>query len=245
MIYFYDILFSIKVKVDGVFTEQFSIMPTAICRNKLNQISWLFKETNEGGIIIVEKLGVDENSAVVTHTVNSLIDFTFLLQLNDVALLENIKPYKRTTDLPSYSGRSRQLYFNNLDAFHAVEDTRIELSESNAVGDTDFASIILNKFSYTETDLSIPLHQIRLNEIRPNGDVMEPFDPLPLSGSTAQIELKNGAYQLERGNNPANSEILFAQSSLLRSSALGIIQIFKDENIDYNNQIDYEITFVT
>ena len=250
MIFFYEILFSIQVKVDNVTSKGFTILPTAECSKKLNRLGMLFKKLEDRSAVIVENIGEDRISSEPIRKIKKTTGFTFLLYLDDLELLGKIAPYKRNSPFPPYSGRARKLYFDNLnfnivDDSFVIQDNRNLLSSGNTVNDSDLGSVTLNKFSYTETDVNVPLPTLTFREINPVGESIRPYAEHPFpdpARKTVQLDLKNGAYQLTRG---INQEVMYADSSLVGSNALGIVQIFKDENVDYGTKIEYEISFST
>ncbi len=246
MIYYYDILFSFQVKVDNVVSDAFTLVPTHECTKKLQKSGLIFKKLKDETAVIVERVGEEKSTAEPIRKIKSTTVFSFILFLNDSDLLGKIIPYKRlpnATDnpFPPYSGRSRKLYFNNLNATFSIEDTRNKLSHTDKVSDDDLGSVTLNKFGYTERDPGVNLQQITFTEISPVGGIIMPYGP-GVTNRTAQLELNKAAYHLKRG---PHLETLYAESSLIGSNALGIIEIFKDETIQYDQEIKYEIPFST
>lgn len=243
MIYFYDVLFSIKVVVEDQPDVNFVITPTPACRMQLSAVGLNTKQTEQGFKVFTEKLGVDEASAEPIRKIKSLTDFIFELRIDSFNKLDEIKPYGRkiTETLPTFVGKSRKLYFNNLDASFNIEDTRNKLSVADKVSDADFCSITLNKFGFTEESNANINAGNTLERVSPSGVQIAPFSLIPIFTKNEAATLNNGAYQVPNSSN----EIIFAQDSLVQSNAIGIIQIFKDQNVDYNQSIEYEIIFET
>ncbi|MEM9885300.1 MAG: hypothetical protein AAF849_05350 [Bacteroidota bacterium] len=127
MTYFYDVLFSIKVSVEDQPNVAFTISPTSDCRAQLSAAGLIVKQTERGFAVITEKFGADLASAEPIRKIKSLTDFVFELRIDSFSKLAKIKPYGRkiTEILPSFVGKSRKLYFNNLDASFDIEDTRL------------------------------------------------------------------------------------------------------------------------
>lgn len=240
---FFDILFSIQVKVDSVVSDAFTVRPTLGCSKKLKQQGLLFKNLTNKSVVITEKIGEERSTALPIRKIKKTTGFTFLLDLKDQRLLGEIIPFKRASNdpFPFYSGRSRKLYFNNLDASFSIEDTRNKLSHADTVSDEDLGSVTLNKFGYTELDPGVPLQQVTLSEVSPVGNIILPYQQ-GTTNRTVQLDLKEAAYLLKRG---PHLETLYAETALVRSNALAIIEVFKDATIQYDQKIEYEIPFVT
>ncbi|MEM9885301.1 MAG: hypothetical protein AAF849_05355 [Bacteroidota bacterium] len=108
------------------------------------------------------------------------------------------------------------------------------------MSDADFCSVTLNQFGYTEGSTSTNSGDL-LKEVSPSGAQIVPFALEPIFTENEIVRLSNGAYQVPNNTN----EIIFAQDHLVQSNVIGIIQIFKDENINYNQSIEYKIIFET
>lgn len=135
MIFFYDILFSVKVCVhDGEnirdeLHNNFQIVPSGQCRRLLRQFNLLFKPVSGGALILQEKVGTEENNAVAKRPIVQLTTFTFIIELKDKTLLGLLAPYVEEDNgqivpvkldpIPSF-GKKQILYFDNLDDSNSI-----------------------------------------------------------------------------------------------------------------------------
>lgn len=259
MIYFYDILFSIKAKhdvyPDGL-SDNFIVEPTFESRHVLNRLGLLYKRVESGGLVIMEQIGSEENTAQLIRPIKGITGLSFLLTLKDLAILRYTKPFGKkiiikennsikevkyeANTLEEFIGRTRILYFDNLDQQgdnqYTISD-RLQLSNVDQVGLDDFGSIIPNIFNYPTDTIS----NINAYEMKPEGQIRK-FERDMENGSLKP--LPTGAYwTVDTGTNENNPQMLYADSKLLGTRALGVIQVFIDENTIDEPEKQYEINF--
>ncbi|HMQ46517.1 MAG TPA: hypothetical protein PKA00_04500 [Saprospiraceae bacterium] len=249
----YDILFAFQVSHpdDGV-AQGFSIQPTITCGQLLARYGLIFKPMPNGGAVIVEKK-VPENPADTPEPVRKIkgvAQFSFILSLNNYALLTDTIPF-HLSSFPAFVGRSRILYFDNLDENNLIDQDLdhppqmtlsnmdfavYEMGTDGAVSDKDLGSLGLNQFEYYANPQQTNTFQV--TPILPNGGTTETW-PINNNNKRVALKLADGPYTIKQ----SGEEVFYAASSLLRSGPFGLIHIFKDEQVDYNTTIRYDIIF--
>lgn len=241
----FDPLFFIRVMHDKYVPDAdqeagnyFRIEPTIETARLMAGLNWVCKPMPNGAFVSVEKNVKSDGVVNVRGKLKQGTFFTFLLYANDPGVLLHTPPYDTGSDpLPAFSGRARVLYFDNLN--EANQPDRLVLSRDDKVNKEDLGSIAPNKFRIEARD---PLTtQIDFAELRPDGSVVYSAHFSPDQRS-ALIDLPSGAFRLIP--TPANGkEVLLADTELMGNKAIGIIRIYKDENIDYNASVNYTIPF--
>jgi len=184
----------------------------------------------------------------------NLLYFLFLLKCND------LERFNQTTDalqgsLPSFSGRSRVFYFDNMDA-GGVLDSELEYPAQTTLVDYDFAVMPLSSNEQVSVhDLSSifpnrlkinmdTLAQLRLAKISPGNSSANTY--MPDESSQVQIiNLPDAAYRLTKvhtDTGPA-TELIVVGDDFLKNDIVGVIHIFKDADVDYGKLIRYDILF--
>lgn len=249
----YDILFAFQVShPDDGAAQGFSIRPTFACTQQLAKLGLIFKPMTNGGAVIVEKK-VPENPAdspEPIRKIKGLAQFSFLLYLNNPALLKDTIPF-HLSSFPPYVGRSRILYFDNLDENNLIDQNLdhppqmtlstmdfavYEMGTEGAVGEKDLGSLGLNQFEYYANPLQTNTFQV--TPILPNGGTTETW-PINNNNKRVALKLAEGPYTIKQ----SEEEVFYAASSLLFDGPFGLIHIFKDEQVDYNTTIRYDIIF--
>jgi len=244
----YDILFNFRF----YYTKElkpgtFVIVPSKECSNTLKKHNLIFKSTENGAMIISEKHIISESNCEAVWKLNQTKAFTFILVLKDLMLFPNISPYSSNPEdkLPDYYGKTRILYFDNLDMDNKIDNLTnpttksLNIAKNETVGIEDLASVIPNKLAFRKTN---GISQVNLKPVKPGSNQNLEFqltDQKPI----ANVSLETGAYELELIGSGKPKETIFVGSELSGSSVFGIIQIYKDQTIDYNTSIQYEIHF--
>lgn len=242
-----DPIFFIRVRHDKYVTSEtpetgnyFRIVPTAATARTLAGLNWVFKAMPNGAFVAVQKNIRPDGSAKVQTELRQGAFFTFLLYVNDPGILLCTPPYDSgSAPLPLYSGRTRLLYFDNLD--DANQPDRLLLSREDKVTKRDFGSLVPNNFRIQAAGPSVT--RIDFTEIKPGGAVVcsAQFSP---EQRTALVDLPSGAFHLV--TTPANGqEVLLADAELLDEKAIGIIRIYKDEHLNYDASVNYTIPFAS
>lgn len=249
----YQTLFAFQaIHPDDEARQAFRILPTAACRRQLARYGLIFKPLPNGGVVIVEKKapGAPGDAAQPVHKITGTTGFSFLLFLNDSSLLPDTVPFQES-GLPSFIGRSRILYFDNLDSSNRIDheldyppqpgpsgiDYAVyELAREGEVGLRDLASLGPNDFEYYANPQNTSIFQVK--PIHPNGGTTQSW-PISNTSKRVSLKLEEGPYTVKQ----SNEEIFYAATPLMSAGAFGLIHIFKDQNLDYNLAIRYDIYF--
>ncbi len=249
----YDILFAFQVNhPDDKAKQGFRILPTPACRRQLSRYGLIFKPMPNGGAVIVEKKapGDPAQTPLPIRQIKGITGFSFLLFLNNPNLLADTVPFHQS-GLPSFIGRSRLLYFDNLDSNNRIDrdlDPQpqtgpsnmnlavYELAQEGDVSLQDLASLGPNKFEYYADPQTTSI--FHLTPIQPNGGAAQSWT-IDNNNKRVALELDEGLYAIRQ----SEEEIFYAASNLLSAGPFGLIHIFKDQQIDYNLTIRYDIFF--
>lgn len=249
----YEVLFAFKLRHPAANIHDFEIQPTAVCRKRMKRFGLLFKAKQGGEFVLIEKKINANDVPQVIRPVRELTAFTFLLFLNKPALLLNTRLYDQNAST-SLVGRSPIIYLDNLDdnniidgnvEFHPANDTGVAelgtmpLSVTSKVSNQDVASIIPNQYTYY-VDSSIT-NEFIVESIKPGEPWMESYFIAP-EENRVDLSLPTGAFRIRRPGLPGEQTV-FADTALLPTRPFGVIQIHKDQNIEYNRAIRYDIVF--
>ncbi len=253
----YDILFSINISFNGKLNpNDFKVLPSNHTLGILKRHRLIYKAVENGGIIITEKKINSDSSKTPVFPIKSLTAFTFVIQLNNSILFSRLRPYSNDASsvLPEFYGQRRHLFFDNLNIdleldIDLVDVTQtqmpdidlksLEIASLGTVSDQDLASLVPNEFTYRREN---NINQIILQPLHPAAKADLKYT---LSDQQPQVALKlpPTAYRLEQNGDATTSEIIVADSTLFPLSTFGVIHIYKDETIDYNTAIRYDIKF--
>lgn len=227
----YDVLFSIELRHQGYDDKPvpgLSLRPTAECHYHLQRHNMLFKQNDKGGLIIMEKLAAGITSLQPTRPFDGLLEFTFLLENKNTALLGVTEPYAGSA-FQSQVANSFCFYFDNLDAgLHF--DTMTELTESgDATNVNDIFFVYPEKWSVP----SAAAAQVKIMELKPGGKTTV-YTPSPPGAVFINVVLPQGAYRIESGTPVAVTERALVHPQLRQNDALGVIRIFKNADTDYS-----------
>jgi hypothetical protein len=241
----FDILFSIKINHEAFTGAQareqversFALVPTDDCRRKLSKLGLLLKNTEGGILVISDKKKAPNGSFSPLRTMTELTDFVFLLKTKDANLLSSTRPFETRPNL-LLSGRP-VFYFSNQSSTNQL-DLDNELTEQDFVSREDWITVMSHQFSQI-FDPSVS-NRVIIEEYKPDGNRIETFSPNPRN---KQLIIKNldGIYLLRNTGSSNRTERFFASDTLLKQETLGIIQIFKTENTDYDVPKNYTINF--
>ncbi len=149
----YQPLFAFNVVHPVLQNTSFTLEPSRSCYAQLQQAGFIYKHIENGNTVITEKLLLPDGSKKVINRITKPIVLSFLLRCNDLEL------FKQTTDalqgnLPSFSGRGRVFYFDNMDA-GGILDNELEYPAQTTLVDYDFAVMSLSSNERVSTyDLS-------------------------------------------------------------------------------------------
>ncbi len=238
-------------------TPDFDLAPSARTAERMRRLNWMYKAQPGGGIVFAEKIvGPDGQSSFARQP---LADepFTFLLRLNNPALLNYTAPFAKkkalmvgppsnmvarpgaiavaaaseatvpNSDLPSFSGRSRLLYFDNLSAVSIPQPNAppdapplLRLTAGEFAGLPEFASRGPTLFAFAPVSGGA----VEFSPLTPSGTPIVALDILPQS-QRFTAELADNAYRMKQV--PGNkSELIYLTGEQLDSSVFGVIRIF-------------------
>jgi len=220
--------------------KAFWIEPTANTQQRLLDMGWVFKPypTGGGGRVYAEKTVDPDGNAALRSKPAPEEGLTFLLQLSDATLLKHTAPFDaKNADLPSFSGRARLLYFDNL---HAVADNfgAYQLSKINAVEAGDLGSRVPAHFMYRPSENQTL--KVEMNPLAPNG-IPYSFNVNPKT-ETVEIQLPENGYQLTQKPS-GKTETLYLTDETLPVNTIGVLRIFKPPGADWEPNKQYRITF--
>ncbi|MCY7327046.1 MAG: hypothetical protein LH618_00695 [Saprospiraceae bacterium] len=237
----------------------FSVEPTGETRRRLLRMGWVFKPYagSGGGTLYAEKIVEPDGATILRSKPKQNEGFTFVLRLTEPALVRQTKPFMRSPtgleiaaepdpakknlprpneNLPSYSGRARLLYFDNLKI--AVGTGPFLLSANNAVEFTEFASRMPTHFMFTATTPGIS--QLKMDSADPAAT--STAFPLPALTKSAEIKLPENGYRLTQ-QPLAGSETLFLTDETLHPDTLGVVRIFQPVSAEWEPFRRYQIFF--
>lgn len=252
----FDPIFSIKIyhakyKTEDPDTKEnpptardFSLEPTPSTTRQLKKLGWIFKSQPGSCKVFGEKVFDPERNAVLRTIPAKTEGFTFFLRLNNPALLNGTKPYVLQSkpqlipnpNLPVYSGRSRLLYFDNL---NPVPQSGGEFSLcSGAVDVAQFASFAPTSFTFDKPKNGVKTLKFKALSRDPTTTTFSVNE----QSKSVLVKLPENAYTLEQ--NPGGfSETLFLTSETITGNALGIVRIFGTEEGNWEPIRRYRINF--
>lgn len=237
----FDVLFSFQFAHDvyhDAVTRDFRIVPTNRCLATLARHGMGFKGFEQGGQVIVEKISDGLSPAEALRPLRGLTAFPFVIQAINKGIIPQTRPYNET-GLRTFTGKSRILYLDNLNNANVI-DTSTQLSVNAQVGQDDLGSLIPNEFTFYEDPAFI--QQVRIEEIQPGGMIVQTV-PITPNQTRVELELASGAYRLIKLGLGSDSEVIYVESGLLGADLIAIVQIYKDETVDYNTPVHYTISF--
>ena len=242
----YDILFSIRLLHDyygGPYADM-AIVPTTDCETELKNYGLMFKTTPDGGVVLFSRNEKNE----INRRLQSLTQFSFLLVLRN-AIFDNFTalPY------PADKLGKKIYYFSTVNATGALDlTTALAKSSGNKVGDKDYSWLVNTVVfiplggNFTQIDLShtIPGSGKQLIKSFPTTGLqnfiidVSKIDNLPAT----PIKLKKGNYILDFLGISPKTEQIYVDESLWKMDCWGILEIIKDNTIDYTAKIEYTLT---
>ena len=242
----YDILFSIRFLHDyyGGDSTDISIRPTADCEEVLRNYGLLFKSIPGGGLVL---FSLNEKKEI-HRKIQAITRFRFLLNLRNSA-------FENFTSLPypvTKLGR-KFYYFSNVTNTGALDtSTALAKSAGNKVGSVDYSWL-------ANPNLTIPLggnfSQVAVSQIIPGVGkrVVKTFQTVTLdklvidllnidNSPNPPFALKAGSYNLDfTGPSPKTEQIYFDET-LWQSNGWGLLEIVKDNTLNYAAKTEYTIT---
>ena len=235
-------------------TPDFDLAPSVGTTERMRRLNWMYKAQPGGGMVFAEKVvGPDGQSSFARQP---LADepFTFLLRLNNPALLDYTAPFTKKKDpivgppsnmvarpgavavaatagatvpnnsLPSFSGRGRLLYFDNLSAVSIPQPNApplLRLTAGEFVGLPEFASRGPTPFAFAPASGAAA---VEFSPLTPAGTPIVALD-IPAQSQRFTAKVADNAYRMKQV--PGNqSELIYLTGEQLDSSVFGVIRIF-------------------
>ncbi|MBD2700748.1 hypothetical protein IC229_08875 [Spirosoma sp. BT702] len=242
----YDILFSIRLLHDyyeGA-TSDMTIVPTADCEETLRNHGLLFRSISGGGLIL---FSLNEKNEI-HRKIQALSRFRFLIILRNAT-------FNNFTNL-SYPAKKlgRKIYYFSNVANNGVIDASTTLPKGigNKIDSTDLYWLV-------NPILKIPLggnfNQVTLSRIMPGSGktILKTFQTAVLEKLVIDLQkidntlnsplaLKEGNYILDFSGPSPKTEQIYFDVALWKSNAWGLIEIMKDNTINYAAKTEYTIT---
>lgn len=224
--------------------KDFTLEPTQATAQQLKKLGWVFKSQPGSCKVFGEKVFDQDGNATLRSIPAIAEGFTFYLMLNNPALLNQTKPYVLQSkpvvipnpNLPAYSGRSRLLYFDNL---NPVPQSGGEFSLcAGAVDLAQFASSAPTAFTFNKPKVGVKT--LKFKALSPlSTDTSFLINP---ETNSTPIELPENAYILEQ-NPGGHSETIVLHAELVTGNVLGIVRIFKPTNGSWEPIKRYKVNF--
>jgi hypothetical protein len=251
----YQPLFTINVVPAVLQDRSFRVEPSNECLALLRAAGFSFRPIENGTAVCFEKRILPDGIIKTINRVQKTIGFTFLLKCNNLELFKQTTP-QLSGNLPAFSGKQRILYFDNLSAGNTIDRNlthqtpvpsidykfaTMPLSIRDRVSIDDLASTFANKFQLTVDENVV---QIALEPIMPNAAAPQVF-PSNDENRKVSLTLGSGGYYLNRVLSTTGDvrEVVVIGNDLLTPDVVGVLQIFKDVQVDYGVSIQYDIIF--
>jgi hypothetical protein len=243
----FDPLFSIKVyhsKYRPPKGTDFTLEPTKTSAMLLKKLGWIFR-TQPGELTIYGEKAFETNGDVNLRSKPPFNEsLTFLIKLNNAVILNETKPYvlkskpdlEPNPSLPVFSGRSRLVYLDNLNA-SALSGGAFSLT----AGPIDVAQMASNfpaKFTFYQAKSGVKT--LKITSKTPKASTLQ--YPIDEQTNSAKIELPENAYQLEQ--NPGGfTETIVVLSENIEANVLGLVRIFPYTDGSWEPVRNYHVNF--
>lgn len=246
----YDILFSLKLTLGGVASDNFSVTPLPDTFLTMRNYAMVFKKVPAGGFVARQYFINELDSVSVVRPLTGIVRFSFLIRLQDPHFLAHADLQNAGQD----TGRigRRIYYFSNLDEHNvidgAVAGDQGRLSGGTYVSASDLWSILpaSKEFPVDGTAYS----EVQLYQVRPGAADKQLPSVYTAGAPQAQFVLNGhppGAFQLRWQGTPARTESIYADNEAVKQNFFGLVEIFKDPGVNAqppdSNGITYTIPF--
>lgn len=207
----------------------FSLEPSSTTAARLRNMGWIFKQKTGSCTIYGEKLFEPDGTTRLRCIPAPEEGLTFLLRLNNPAILNETKPYVLESipdlipnnNLPGFSGRSRLLYFDNRDPTPEAGSDELNLADG-VVDEPQLASRAPRPFDLQNAPAGVT--ELVLTPLAPRS--LPKTYTINLLTKSVVINLPENGYTLEYKPG-TQKEILYLTSDSMPNDLLGIIRIFK------------------
>lgn len=255
---FFDILFSVSIQHDLLqqgYQDSFRIAPAPVSRQTLSRYGLIFKpwieneaarplyRETEGYRILVEKT-VDNGVETPLKKFSGLTGLVFEVFLNRPDLLNQVEPFTKlvgsdrvpqTLNVPF---GKRIWYFDNME-MNGTLDNVPELSSGAVVSSGDMWILIPERF---EIPISGNTNKLTVQSLSDSGQPAKEYI-IKAGQASVGVILPPDIYRFSWSGGGVSPSFVLANSTLYTSNLFGVIQIFKNQNTDYNQAIDYVIPF--
>jgi hypothetical protein len=239
-------------------TPDFDLTPSASTAERMRRLNWMFKSLPEGGMVFAEKIISPDGQSTFARQPITDEPFTFLIRLNNPALLNYTVPFAKkagtaaapsgnigarggaaaeaspvptvvpNNGLPSFSGRGRLLYFDNLLAVPIPqpntppgEPPLLRMTAGDFVGLPELASRGPTPFNFAPIKGSTA---IEFTPLVPTSTPVVILD-IPAQSQSFVAKVPDNAYRMKQLPGD-QSELIFLTGEPLDSSVFGIVRIF-------------------
>lgn len=206
----------------------FILEPSRGTAARMFRLGWVAKKGTGSITVYGEKVFDSGGSAKLRASISKEDGLTFLLRLTNPTLLNETKPYVLdsapvvvpNTNLPEYSGRTRILYFDNLNPTPLPGDV-LKLTP-NTVDEQQMGSSAPVFFDFT--NIKPGATALQVTSLAPAG-AAQTFTISP-GARSIKVDLPENAYAFEQ--NPSGfSEKIFLSPEPVESNVIGVVRIFQ------------------
>lgn len=249
----YDPLFSVELKhpfYESGISNDFRLQPTEACKELLRNQSLLFRTTEGKATVICEKIGIDLDRKPL-RPISKPLKFSFYLILNNPYFQNFTDLY--TANATEADKNRRGIYFLSnikLDDGTIIDQDEISegmvsLSQEGAVSELDLIEPKNQRFSVRvnpdEDDI------FKLERLEQKVGYIEEVN-IAIEGKNTSLNIDvaaspPGIYKSILEGNDSMEKLNYLDSKLAGIGAFGVVEIYVDPFIDYNNPIKYLIEF--
>jgi len=250
----------------SAYLPEFSVKPSPATLIRFNRLGWAVKPQTGGIVVFAEKIVRANGESFFKKRPEINEVFSFYITLNQPSVLNETTPFVLrlpvdpsetqpamppqkpkvipNESLPTYSGQSRLMYFDNLNpkAIELPDKTQsFQLTVSEFADKSEFASRAVTPYLLQMT--SSDVKKVTASSIG------------PITGLPYSIEIKNnaqsvlldwpeGAWRLQQ-EPTGKPETVFLTSRPLPSTVFGVVRIFNTESMPLNQPRNYQAVFAS
>lgn len=207
----------------ALYAPDFTLEPSEQTRQRFRRLSWVARPQENGILVFAEKVLDKAGQSFTKAKPSDNEAFTFLLKINQPALLFDTKPFSEgggpNPDLPAFSGRGRIFYFDNLNT-STQPDGSLRITAGDFANTAEMASRTPLPFTFSSPDTT----QVELSSLAPGSPASQTFD-LNSKTKSVVLDLPESAYRFVQ--KPANqSETIYMTTERLNGEVFGVVRIF-------------------
>lgn len=224
----------------GGYQPEFALAPSPETRQRFQRLGWLSKSMANGILVFAEKTVRQDGTEFIKGSPEPLEFFTFYLKLNQPSLLNETRPFANP---PKYSGRSRLLYFDNLNPTLIGPPNGpqlIRLTAETYVGLPEFGSRGLTPFRFATSASTVT--NVTATAISPAVPPASESFNVKEGARTVELDLPEDAWRVKE--EPAGEpEILYLSQKPLPPDVFGLIRIYNTEALPLNQYRRFQALF--